>query len=384
VPTVSSNIDSRRTQTCGFRQSLSPDGKVLADGGINSDSSYNLSGILELWNRSNGSLLYSLPTTADDGVLTIAISPDGKTLASGGAKFVTNSSGGNSLAGVLEIWDIPSGHLLNTPRLATGTGSVNAVQFSPDGSVLYIGTDIGISFFNMTNYGRIADYQPDDPSGVTSITLAPTGDRFAITSADGAVEVASILIYPQGMSLTASSVTAGAVVNGTVTLNAPAPAGGITIALASSRSAVTVSPATLTIPAGAGSGSFTLTTSPKLTIDITTAITATSGFSRLTASLAVKAEPITALSLSSGSVSAGGTVTGTLTLAQPAPAGGVVVALSASNTAATVPASVTVAAGATTASFTVAAASSVSSDTQVTIKASENGFSKKVVLEVKK
>ena len=64
---------------------------------------------------------------------------------------------------------------------------------------------------------------------------------------------------------------------------------------------------------------------------------------------------VTSVSLSPASVIGGSTSTGTITLSGPAPAGGAVVTLSSSDTAAAqVPASVTVAANASSASFTVA------------------------------
>ena len=81
------------------------------------------------------------------------------------------------------------------------------------------------------------------------------------------------------------------------------------------------------------------------------------------------------LSLSTGKVFAGSTLTGTVTLLVPAPAGGAVVNLSSSNTSvATVPSSVTVAAGATSATFTVSTNTVLpSSQIAISISASAGG-----------
>jgi uncharacterized protein (TIGR03437 family) len=62
---------------------------------------------------------------------------------------------------------------------------------------------------------------------------------------------------------------------------------------------------------------------------------------------------IQSLTLDASTVPAGGTVAGTVTLSQAAPAGGAVLTLSSNSPSATVPATVTVAAGATSATFTI-------------------------------
>src|SRR5215469_2531736 len=65
------------------------------------------------------------------------------------------------------------------------------------------------------------------------------------------------------------------------------------------------------------------------------------------------AAAILSLTLAASTVPAGGTVAGTVTLPQAAPAGGAVVTLSSNSPSATVPATVTVPAGATSATFTI-------------------------------
>jgi uncharacterized protein (TIGR03437 family) len=62
----------------------------------------------------------------------------------------------------------------------------------------------------------------------------------------------------QSLTLSASSVAGGGTVQGTVTISAPAPSGGIVVSLASNSSAATV-PSSLTVPAGATSATFSIT-----------------------------------------------------------------------------------------------------------------------------
>jgi formylglycine-generating enzyme required for sulfatase activity len=88
-----------------------------------------------------------------------------------------------------------------------------------------------------------------------------------------------------------------------------------------------------------------------------------------------------ALTLSQTSVTAGASVTGTVTLSAAAPAGGASDTLQSGSTAAQVPASVTVAAGQTSAPFTITT-QAVSAAQNVTVTASYAGVSKTATLTV--
>ncbi len=103
---------------------------------------------------------------------------------------------------------------------------------------------------------------------------------------------------------------------------------------------------------------------------------------RFTPQSAPAAATLSSVAVNPASVVGGNASSGTVTLSSGAPAGGAVVALSSSNTAAaTVPASVTVAAGATSATFTASTAT-VASSTAVTITASYNGTTRTTTLTV--
>jgi hypothetical protein len=79
----------------------------------------------------------------------------------------------------------------------------------------------------------------------------------------------------------------------------------------------------------------------------------------------------------------GSASSGTVTLSAPAPAGGAVVALSSSNTVATVPTSVTVAAGATSTTFTVSTSSlTACAPVVATISATYGGVTRSAGLTV--
>jgi uncharacterized protein (TIGR03437 family) len=87
------------------------------------------------------------------------------------------------------------------------------------------------------------------------------------------------------------------------------------------------------------------------------------------------------LTLAASTVPAGGTVAGTVTLAQAAPAGGAVVGLSSNSPSARVPSTVTVAASATSATFTIYAPE-IAVPATVTITATYQGSSATATLTV--
>ena len=93
---------------------------------------------------------------------------------------------------------------------------------------------------------------------------------------------------------------------------------------------------------------------------------------------------LSTLSLSPGTVKGGSSSKGTVTLTGRAPAGGMLVTLSSSNTSvATVPPGVTVAAGATSATFTVQT-KRVRTSTSVTISATAGNVTKEATLTVRR
>jgi len=95
--------------------------------------------------------------------------------------------------------------------------------------------------------------------------------------------------------------------------------------------------------------------------------------------LGMVAAQIQSLTLSTGSVAGGSSVTGTVVLSSAASAGGAGITLSSSSSAASVPAVVTVMAGSTSATFSITTAV-VSSNQSVTITASYGGASKQAIL----
>ena len=190
-----------------------------------------------------------------------------------------------------------------------------------------------------------------------TITAKPSSLDYASATADlNVIDTTGAL----AVAFNPLSVLEGGTVTGTITLSQAAPAGGLTVNLSSSDTTEATVPASVTIAAGATTGTFTVTGVQDGVVGGTKSVTITAKPSSVdyvsatgslnvidtTGTLTVTFNPLNVLE--------GSTATGTITLSQAAPTGGLTVNLTSSDTThATVPASVTVAAGATTETFTV-------------------------------
>jgi hypothetical protein len=169
-----------------------------------------------------------------------------------------------------------------------------------------------------------------------------------------------------GTNLSNESVVGGTSVTGTVTLQAPAPAGGVTVTLVSSDPDLVRPPATVFVPAGATDIAFTVPTNPvseskRVILESGTDVDGYRApqvwLSVTPAGSPTPPASLSSLNLSQSSVGSGETVTGTVTLTSPAPAGGALVRLQGSMEGEViVPPSVTVPAGNISATFTTSPA----------------------------
>ena len=217
-------------------------------------------------------------------------------------------------------------------------------------------------------------------AGNSSVTFAVTTAVSASATATitasyaGITRTAALTVVPlslSSLSVNPSSVTGGANATGTVTLNGPAPTGGVEVSLSSNNPAATV-PGYITVTEGNTTATFSVTTSAVSASTTFTLSASYGGAPQTTLFTVLPAGALTLLSVDPVSVIGGASATGTITLGGPAPAGGAVVSLSSDNPAAEVPSPVTVVEGNASATFTVTT-SAVSTPTAVTITASYDG-----------
>ncbi|HLK60457.1 MAG TPA: S8 family serine peptidase, partial [Chthonomonadaceae bacterium] len=181
------------------------------------------------------------------------------------------------------------------------------------------------------------------------------------------------------VTINPNAIYGGSTATGTVTLTAAAPMGGAIIALSSADTNVATVPDTVTIAAGSTSATFTITGGD---VTATTKVTITGTYNNLNKFASLTVSPLLAsLSVAPNSVKGGVSSTGTITLNGAAPSGGVSIALSSSDSSATVPSSVTIAAGAKSAAFHITT-TAVSADVHVTITASYAGVNATAPLAV--
>jgi WD40 repeat protein len=145
---------------------LSPNGKILASGSMN--------GSIQLWNIATGSKIRTFQGHSDR-IESVAFSPDGKTLASG-----SNDE-------TIKLWNVATGTEIGS--LQGSFFSVYSVTFSPNGKTLASGSSDGtIKLWDVSTTKEILTL-PGHTTKVSAVAFSPDGKILASGSDDRIIKL---------------------------------------------------------------------------------------------------------------------------------------------------------------------------------------------------
>lgn len=157
----------------------SPDGATIVGGGTSRN--------VRIWSALDGSEQHILYHAGQ--VSSLAISPDGSTVASG---LCEQSTPGQCTLGAVWLWDIARGRL--TAKLSDFGEGVAAVAYSPGGSLL-----VAVSPTGEVRAYTTSDYQPlhsfsaagTSPARILAMAFSPDG-RWLATGGIGGIQLWSV------------------------------------------------------------------------------------------------------------------------------------------------------------------------------------------------
>src|SRR4051794_27443421 len=288
------------------------------------------------------------------------------------------------------------GHSLGAETVIGGnttTGTVTLLNPAPSGgsTVTLVSADPGIVSLPPSVFIPAGGTGASFPISTSAVTDAT---RVRIDSGYGAESYRSpslwLTVAPPGtptpaalasLALSSASIAGGTSTTGSVTLTAPAPAGGATIRLSGSAEGQVVTPPNVTVPAGSTSATFPIT-APSVPATYYVLIQAGLGFTAGTQAklLEIRAgsagATLSGFSVSPTDIVSGSSTQGIVQLVTSAPAGGGVVTLTSSNPAVLqVPPTVSVPAGNNSTSFPITT-TATSVFTTVEVDASAGGVTR--------
>ena len=155
--TVSGTRKAALPSSGAYSIAFSPDGKTIATGGYED---------VQLWDAVSGEPTASFQTESNIVIENLVFSPDGKTIATGGTADI-------------RLWDVATA--THKATLQGHTKSVLSLSFSPDGSTLASGSsDHTIRLWDTTTVTHKAMLAgPQSPYAPQSIAFSPDGSTLA-------------------------------------------------------------------------------------------------------------------------------------------------------------------------------------------------------------
>jgi WD40 repeat protein len=147
-----------------FSVAFSPDGTTLASGGAD--------GTVRLWDVATRRQIGRPHTRHTRAVHSVAFSPDGTTLASGSAD------------GTVRLWNVATGRQIGEPLTGT-SGDIESVAFSPDGTTLAVGSADGtVRLWDVATGRQIGEPLTFPRAVIESVAFSLDGTTLAIGSTD--------------------------------------------------------------------------------------------------------------------------------------------------------------------------------------------------------
>jgi WD40 repeat protein len=166
---------------------FSPDGKTLVSSYCG-ERSYGdcVQGVINIWNmQSNPHTIRATLSDSKGDIFSLAFSPDGKILASGGD--------GNSIW----LWDMTHNYPIAKAQLTGLTSIVNNIVFSPNGETLVSGESDGtIRLWDIKDVPTIVSVFPSHTWSVNSLAYSPNGETLVSGESDGTVRLWNMMNDP--------------------------------------------------------------------------------------------------------------------------------------------------------------------------------------------